>query len=76
MYTSKYYADAPQVTMRGEPRPIRCLDKRGRASVTAHVHYCVTDMCEASRCCPCRRGCGGGVPRPGADVAGVSPRWG
>ena len=47
--------------MRGEPRPIRCLDKRGRASVTAHVHYCVMDMCEVSRC------------SPGADVVGVSP---
>ena len=64
MYTSKYYADAPQVTMRGEPRPIRCLDKRGRASVTAHVHYFVMDMCEVSRC------------SPGADVVGVSPVWG
>ena len=70
MYTSKYYADAPQVTMRGEPRPIRCLDKRGRASVTAHVHYFVMDMCEVSRCSPCRRGCGGGELSTGAGVAG------
>ena len=61
MPTSKYCADAPQVTMRDDPRPIRCLDKHGRASVSAHVHYCVMDMCEVSRRCP------------GADVAGVSP---
>ena len=61
--------------MRDDPRPIRCLDKHGRASVSAHVHYCVMDMCEVSRRCPGAEG-GGGDPTPRADVVGVSPRWG
>ncbi len=62
--------------MRGEPRPIRCLDKRGRASVTAHVHYFVMDMCEVGEPLQSRSvgaECGRGEPSPGADVAAVSP---